>query len=80
MKVFKHVEWIPMFPFQIQTIPGKIIHSRKKTHHLFMLFSVKNDISHTPYIIQGVQEFLAKICTFRSRAILNEALAIADMQ
>ena len=30
--------------------------------------------------LQGVQEFLAKFCTFLSRAILNEALAIADVQ
>ena len=32
MNVCKHEEWIPMLPFQIQTIPGKI-HSHKNTHH-----------------------------------------------
>ena len=34
---------------------GKKIHSRNKTHRLFMLFSAKNDISHTPYIIICIQ-------------------------
>ena len=38
MKVFKHIEWIPMLPFQIQTIPGKI-HSHKKTHYLFIMLN-----------------------------------------
>ena len=42
------------FPLQIQTVLEKI-HSRNKTHHLFMLFSAKNDISHTPYIIICIQ-------------------------